>query len=162
MTPIAPHSARQGQRKTAAWALLAALTLTPLAARAQEPIGQVKTASGAAVIERAGQSIAATPGQHVYRSDVLVTRAHASIGVTFTDNSLLALGSFSRLSLDEYKFNTTTHEGAMDVSLRRGTLAVKSGQIVHQTPEAMRVRTPTALLGVRGTEFVVRAGGDAG
>ena len=42
---------------------------------------------------------------------------------------------------------------------RRGTLAVKSGYIVQQGPpgEAMRVRTPAAILGVRGTEFVVRA-----
>ena len=40
-----------------------------------------------------------------------------------------------------------------------GTLAVKSGQIVKQTPEAMHVKTPGALLVVRGTEFVVRADG---
>ena len=42
------------------------------------------------------------------------------------------------------------------MSLNRGTLAVISGRIAKQSPEAMTVRTPTAILGVRGTEFVVK------
>jgi hypothetical protein len=135
------------------------IAATAPVARAEAPIGQIKTLTGPVVIERGGQSRAPIVGDHVYRSDTLVTAAGASVGVTFSDNSLMALGPFSRLSLDEFRFNTTTHDGAFDVSLRRGTLAVKSGQIVKQTPEAMRIRTPAALLGVRGTEFVVRADG---
>jgi len=61
--------------------------------------------------------------------------------------------------LDQFSFDTTTHVGVFDSSLKAGTLAVKSGQIVKQTPEAMHIKTPGALLGVRGTEFVVRADG---
>ena len=63
------------------------------------------------------------------------------------------------LVLDNFRFDSTTHEGVFDSSLQKGTLAVKSGQIVKQTPEAMHIKTPAALLGVRGTEFVVRADG---
>ena len=81
------------------------------------------------------------------------------MGITFADNSMMSLGPNSRLSLDRFRFNTTTHAGIFDSSLQTGTLAVKSGDIVRQTPEAMHVRTPAALLGVRGTDFVVRAGG---
>jgi len=156
-----PKDDTQGRRKILLRnALLATvLTVAPLSAMADEPIGQIKTETGAVTIERGGKSLPAVAGEHVYRSDTIVTPAHASVGITFTDNSLLALGSFSRLSLDQFRFNTTTHQGAFDVSLHQGTLAVKSGQIVRQTPEAMRVRTPAALLGVRGTEFVVQAGG---
>jgi hypothetical protein len=73
---------------------------------------------------------------------------------------MMSLGPDSRLSLDEFVFDTTTHVGVFESSLTNGTLAVKSGQIVKETPEAMKVRTPGALLGVRGTEFVVRAKGD--
>jgi hypothetical protein len=41
--------------------------------------------------------------------------------------------------------------------LSKGTLAIVSGRIAKQAPDAMRVKTPAAILGVRGTEFVVRA-----
>jgi hypothetical protein len=72
---------------------------------------------------------------------------------------MMSLGPDSRLSLDQFRFDTTTHEGSFESSLEKGTLAVKSGNLVKQSPEAMKVRTPGALLGVRGTEFVVRADG---
>jgi hypothetical protein len=137
--------------------LLAVALIFPVAARADDPIGQIKSQTGAVSVERAGKHIDIHVGDRVFRSDVLITAAHSSVGVTFADNSLLALGPFSRLSLDQFRFDTTTHDGAFDVSLRRGTLAVKSGQIVKQSPESMRVRTRVAVLGVRGTEFVVRA-----
>jgi hypothetical protein len=138
-----------------------AIVLAPLAAvSAEEAIGQIKTETGTVTVERGGKSRPAAIGDHVYRADTLVTGARSSVGVTFSDNSLMALGPFSRLSLDLFRFDATTHAGAFDVTLHRGALAVKSGQIVRQTPEAMRVRTPAALLGVRGTEFVVRADGE--
>ena len=80
-----------------------------------------------------------------------------AVGITFLDNSMMSLGPDSTLALDQFRFDSTTHDGVFESSLKRGTLAVKSGYIVQQTPEAMRVRTPAAILGVRGTEFVVRA-----
>jgi hypothetical protein len=137
------------------------MTLSPARARADDQIGQIKTATGTVTVMQSGKTRAGVVGGAVYRADTVTTAAHSSVGITFADNSLMALGPFSHLSLDQFRFNTTTHEGAFDVSLKRGTLAVKSGQIVKQTPEAMRVRTPVAVLGVRGTEFLVRADGSA-
>jgi hypothetical protein len=126
------------------------------AAFAAEPIGQVKTASGAASIERAGQTKPAAIGERVFESDTIVT-TDGTVGITFADNSMMSLGPYTRLSLDQFKFDRTTHAGTFNASLKKGTLAVKSGQIVRQTPGAMRLKTPAALLGVRGTEFAVRA-----
>ncbi len=133
--------------------------LTPLAAKADEPIGQVKTEAGTVTLERHGTTEPVAIGDHVYQSDTVVTAAGSTVGITFADNSMMSLGPDSRLALDDFKFDTTTHEGEFNSSLQKGTLAVKSGQIVHQTPEAMHIRTPAAVLGVRGTEFVVRADG---
>ena len=141
----------------------AAILMAPTAASsAEQAIGQIKTETGSVTIERDGKSRPAAVGDRVYRADTLVTAARSSVGVTFSDNSLMALGPFSRLSLDQFRFDATTHAGAFDVTLHRGALAVKSGQIVRQTPEAMRVRTPAAVLGVRGTEFVVKAAPEKG
>jgi hypothetical protein len=136
------------------------LVSAPGAALAADAIGQVKTASGEVTLERGGGRRTLVAGERVYAADVLATGADGSCGVTFADDSTMALGPHTRLSLDRFRFDTTTHEGAFESTLERGTLAVKSGQLVKQRPESMQVRTPGALLGVRGTEFVVRA--DAG
>jgi hypothetical protein len=133
------------------------IALVPYTAQAADPIGEVKNADGPVTVERGGSSQPIALGDHVFQSDVIVTAAGGSVGITFIDNSMMSLGPDSRLVLDNFRFDTTTHEGAFDSSLQKGTLAVKSGQIVKQTPEAMHIKTPAALLGVRGTEFVVRA-----
>ena len=127
--------------------------------RAADPIGQVKTADGPVTVERGGASQPVAIGDHVFQSDTVVTGAGGSVGITFVDNSMMSLGPDSRLALDKFQFDATTQDGVFDSSLQKGTLAVKSGQIVKQTPEAMHIKTPAALLGVRGTEFVVRADG---
>jgi hypothetical protein len=119
-------------------------------------VGQIKNLRGTVHVERDGQKLAAASGMGVRQSDVLVTGADGSVGVTFLDNSLLSIGPGSALAIDRYSFDSTTHDGQFDASLKRGTLAVVSGRIVKRSPEAMRVRTPSAIMGVRGTEFVVK------
>ena len=119
-------------------------------------IGQVKTVRGVVHVERDGKRVEAVAGMGIRQSDVLATGADGAVGVTFLDNSLISLGPDSTLAIDHYSFNTTTHAGRFDTSLKRGTLAVVSGKIVKQSPEAMRVRTPASVMAVRGTEFVVK------
>jgi hypothetical protein len=140
-------------------ATLATLLLLTSASHAADAIGQIKTETGTVTIERSGAAKPAAIGDHVFQSDTIITAANGTVGITFADNSMMSLGPNSRLALDQFRFNATTHVGVFDSSLQKGTLAVKSGEIVHQTPEAMHIKTPAALLGVRGTEFVVRAGG---
>lgn len=121
-----------------------------------EDVGQIKIAKGAVHVERDGQRLAATVGMPIRQSDTVVTGADGSAGITFTDNSLLSAGPNSVLVVDRYTFDRTTHAGHFDASLKKGTLAVVSGKLVKQTPGAMRVRTPAAIMGVRGTDFVVQ------
>jgi hypothetical protein len=129
--------------------------------RADEAIGQVKTAKGGVSVLHQGQTLPLKVGDHVFQSDTIATAKGGSVGITFTDNSMMSLGPNSKLALKQYRFDATTHVGVFDSVLSQGTLAAKSGQIVKQTPEAMHITTPTALLGVRGTEFVVNAGGQS-
>ena len=131
------------------------LSVFPGAASASEA-GQIKVAKGSAFVQRDGQKLAATAGMKVQSADVLVTGADGSIGVTFLDNSLLSAGPNSELVIERFVFDSTTHKGEFDTALKKGTLAVVSGKIVKQSPEAMRVKTPAAIMGVRGTEFVVK------
>ncbi|HEX7943610.1 MAG TPA: FecR family protein, partial [Phenylobacterium sp.] len=97
----------------------------------------------------------ATPGYQLLVSDVLVTGKDGRIGVTFIDNSRFAVGPNSRLALSQFEFDDTTHRGRFLTTLDRGSLAIISGQVARENKDAMRVRTPTAVLAARGTRFVV-------
>jgi hypothetical protein len=125
-------------------------------ASAQE-IGQIKTARGEVTIVRQDRTLPGTIGARLQTSDTVRTGADGSVGITMADDSLLSAGPNSVLSLDRFSFDPTTNRGRLDASLSKGTLAVISGRIAKQSPEAMTVRTQSAILGVRGTEFVVRA-----
>jgi hypothetical protein len=132
-------------------------TVTPDPLLAQEA-GHIKVARGGVQVERAGQKTPASVGAVVQAGDVVTTGADGSVGITFLDNSLLSAGPNSVLAIDRFAFDSTTHQGSFESSLRKGTLAVVSGKLAKQSPEAMKVRTPAAVLGVRGTEFLVRTG----
>jgi len=119
-------------------------------------IGLVKVAAGAVHLERDGKRLPVQVGTSVREADTLVTGADGTVGVTFSDNSLLSAGPNSVLAIDRYAFDSTTHAGQFDANLKKGSLAVISGKMVKQSPDAMRVRTPSSIMGVRGTEFVVK------
>jgi len=137
--------------------LLATLAAGLVASATGAEIGQIKVSKGQVSIERRGQVLPGTLGTRLEPSDILRTGPDGSVGVTMSDNSLLSAGPNSILSLDRYDFDATTNQGRFDAQLKKGSLAVISGRIAKQNPEAMTVRTPSAILGVRGTEFVVSA-----
>jgi hypothetical protein len=119
-------------------------------------VGEVKVVKGTAHIERGAERIAMRAGMPVQQADKVVTGADGTVGITFSDNSLLSIGPDSRFAIDRYVFDSTTHAGRFDSTLSKGTLAVVSGKIVKQSPEAMKIHTPSSIMGVRGTEFVVK------
>ena len=123
-----------------------------------DSVGQVKVSKGSVSIERGGKRMPGPVGTNVESSDTVVTGADGSAGITFIDNSRLSLGPNSTLAINRFNFDQTTHEGKFDTSLKRGTLSVVSGKLAKRSPDAMTVNTPSTILGVRGTEFVVRAG----
>jgi len=135
--------------------LLVAVALAALPALAQD-VGLVKVASGSVQIERAGAKAKAQVGDVVRARDVLHTGADGSAGITFTDNSLMSFGPNTVFAIDKYSFDSTTHAGEFEGSLRSGRLAGVSGKMVKQSPESMKIRTPSSVMGVRGTEFVVQ------
>ena len=133
-------------------AVLSAVAFPALAA----DVGLVKVSKGNVQIERNGTKVAAPVGASVQASDVIMTGADGSAGITFTDNSLVSVGPNTVFAIDKYRFDTTTHAGEFEGSLRKGRLAAISGKMVKASPESMKIRTPSAIMGVRGTEFVVQ------
>jgi hypothetical protein len=117
--------------------------------------GVIKVSQGQVVVERDGKAVAASVGMPIRASDTLRTGPDGAAGVTFADNSLISVGPNTVFSIDKYRFDSTTHAGEFEGSLKKGKLAAVSGKMVKQTPESMKIRTPSSVMAVRGTEFVV-------
>ncbi len=146
-------------RWAAIGAVLLGLSITP-EALAADPVGQIKTLTGTASIQRSGDQVAAAPGVSVYANDTLKTGAESSLGVTFIDNATLSLGPDADLLIDKYVYDPADSNMAFLASLRNGTLALISGDIVHNAPDHAAIATPSATIGIRGTRFVVRVEGE--
>lgn len=137
--------------------ILFALATVAIAAPAMAAdIGLIKVSKGSVQIERGGSRVPAAVGAGLRASDVIVTGTDGSAGITFTDNSLVSVGPNSVFAIEKYSFDSTTHAGQFEGNLRQGRLAAVSGKMVKQSPESMKIRTPSAVMGVRGTEFVVQ------
>lgn len=124
---------------------------------ATTPAGMFKRVDGEVRVERAGEMLPASVGMPVYAKDTVITGNAGAAGITFDDNTLMSLGPSSRFAIDLFRFNSTTHEGRFESTLAKGRLAVVSGKIAKHEQDAMKLRTPQSILGVRGTEFIVEA-----
>jgi hypothetical protein len=126
----------------------------------QKAIAQIKKVTGQATVLRSDERRPAMVGDMLFVKDVIETGSDGGIGITFIDNTVFSAGPSSQIALDQFQFDSNDFRGAMLADMRRGTLAVVSGDIARSTPGAMKVRTPTAILGVRGTTFAVQVYGD--
>ena len=134
--------------------LIGLLATAPAAAE----IARIKQSSGVAVVERGAQRINATPGLQLLARDRLVTGKDGRMSLTFVDNTRFALGPDSSVAVNEFQYDRTRQKGSMLTQIDRGSLAVVSGKIAKSSRDAMKVRTPNTLLGVRGTKFIVDVG----
>ena len=119
-------------------------------------IGYVKTVSGDASVISAGKTIKAQAGTPVHTGDVLKTGARGTLGVTFKDNTVMSFGPDTELTVDEYLYAPGKGDLKMQASMAKGSLQVVSGVIAKLKPDAVNLKTPTGLIGVRGTHFLVK------
>lgn len=136
-------------------ALLISACLVACATHATDIAGTVKTLKGQAHIERGTERLSVAVGTHLHAQDRLISGPASSVGITLRDSTLLTAGPNSTIELTQYSFDRSTNVGQMDTSVKRGTLAVVSGQMAKSNPGQVVFRTSTVTLGVRGTEFII-------
>lgn len=122
-----------------------------------ERAGTIKTSEGTAYILRDGIKLPARTGERVEVSDSIQTGGDGTVGITLMDDTRLTAGPDSTLELRRFVFDSTTNKGALDASVKRGSLAVISGKIAKASPEKVRFSTSSVTLGVRGTRFIISA-----
>jgi hypothetical protein len=138
---------------------LAAIGLVLLAAPAfaqqSSPAGRIKVVSGSAFIVRSGGTIRAEVGQTVFESDSLRTGEDGRIGVTLDDDTRLSLGPSSEVRLNSFSYAPAQGSVGLAMSFLRGIAVYVSGQIAKLAPDSVRLETPSAIVGVRGTTLAL-------
>jgi hypothetical protein len=138
---------------------LAVLCLTAVDVAAQSApaaAGRVKVVSGAATITRGTNSAPAAVGQEIFEGDVLKTGPDGRLGVTLKDDTRLSLSPSSALRIDDFAFSPEAKQLSLGVKFLTGIAAYVSGRIAKLSPDAVRLETPAAIVGVRGTTLVIQ------
>jgi hypothetical protein len=125
------------------------------AAPAAAEIARIKQNSGTASVVRGAQQLKPSPGFQLLAGDKLVTGKDGRMSLTFVDNTRFAVGPNSNISVSQFQYDRTRQSGSFVTQVDRGSLAVVSGKIAKSNRDAMKVRTPNTLLGVRGTKFII-------
>jgi hypothetical protein len=134
------------------------MLLMSAAASAQQPTpaGRIKVATGSAVIVRGGSALPARPGDPVFASDTLQTGADGSLGVTLKDDTRLSLGPRTEVHVERYVYAPDRGALGMVLNFVRGVAAYVSGHMAKLAPDSIRLETPAAIVGVRGTTVAIR------
>ena len=120
--------------------------------------GTVKSVRGdVQLLSASGTQRAASPGDMLMPIDRVMTGADSAASVVLRDGTTMVVGPSSRLDVKEFHFDATTQDGGLLVSLLRGSMRMITGLIGKKQPDAVRVETQTATIGIRGTDFIVQA-----
>lgn len=117
--------------------------------------GTVKTLAGSGTVIRESSVLPVAPGQLVYPGDRIVSARDSYVGIMLYDDTRLTLGPSSELLIREFEFNPSSYAGDLAVAFLKGTVRVVTGLIGKNAPEKVQFSTPSATIGIRGTEFVV-------
>ena len=116
-------------------------------------IGQVSLHEGNAVIDRKeGESEEVAKDLDVFSYDTVKT-GNGKVGIEFIDNTRVDVTQHSKLVIDEFVYDPNTKKGKLSLSAKLGTVRYASGQIAKTSRQDVQITTPTATIGVRGTDF---------
>ncbi|MBW8313613.1 MAG: FecR family protein [Thiobacillus sp.] len=146
--------------------LVAALALTTSLAIGQTTttdatgsarIGTFKHVEGDTRIGRADATRTPAPGEGVRETDRIRTGRNGAASLTLKDGTVLVMGPDTTVDLTRFQFDTTTQKGHFALDLLQGSVRVITGLLAKINPDLFKVSTPTSVVGVRGTDFIVEA-----
>ena len=138
--------------------LVASLALSSVAV-AQDSSGMVVASRGEVIALSNGGSRELKQGDFIYVNDEIMTSGRSFAVLQFTDGAKVTVRPDSTLIIEQYLY-AGNNEDAATLNLVSGGLRVITGAMAKSNPENYKVRTPVALMGVRGTEFSIMLCGD--
>ena len=116
-------------------------------------IGDVILHEGNANIERTdGEDVDAEKDLDIFQYDTVKT-GKGKVAIGFIDDTRVDVTQHSKLIIDEFVYDPNTKTGSLSLKAALGTVRYASGQIAKTSPTNVQIKTPTATIGVRGTDF---------
>jgi hypothetical protein len=107
-------------------------------------------------VVRAGAQLPAEAGQAIFEADTVKTGADGRLGITLKDDTRVSLGPSSEVRVNRFVFAPAEGNLGLVLGVVRGVMAYVSGRIAKLAPDSIRLETPAAVMGVRGTTLAVR------
>ena len=121
-------------------------------------IGEVSNVTGSANATRIdGTTVNLANGDPVFQGDTVEVSSSGAVGLVFLDKTTLSLSEGGKMVLDELVYDPSTGTGSMAVDMVEGAFSFVSGEIAKTGPDAMKVSTPVATIGIRGTTVAGKA-----
>ena len=132
------------------------LTLTTLITNSFASIGEVTIHNGSAVIDRqdGDKDIEVEKQLDVFSYDTVKT-GQGQVGIKFIDDTRVDVTAHSKLIIDEFVYDPNTNTGKLSLKATLGTVRYASGQIAKNSAQNVNIKTPTATIAVRGTDFAM-------
>ena len=145
--------------KTLVATLLLALLATPAVAQQEDSTGMVVASRGEVISLSNGGSRELKQGDFIYLNDEIITSNRSFAVLPIEDGAKVTVRPDATMIIETYLYNGNAGDEAT-LNLVEGGLRVITGAMAKSNPENYKVRTPVALMGVRGTEFSVILCGD--
>ena len=119
----------------------------------EEPIGNVATVTGSANVIRNDKTTPLKAKDDIYLNDVVQTAANSTLGITFIDATTFNLKASTKITIDSYVYEDGGKSNAAIFDVVKGTAAFVAAAVAKTGD--MKISTPTATLGIRGTTGLV-------
>jgi len=131
------------------------ITIALLSNTASAQIGLIEQSKGSGAIERGKNLVLKNDvGQSIRSMDTAVT-ANGTMKIEFIDETRVDITEQSRLIIDEFVYDPANDVGSLSIKASLGTVRYASGQIAKKYRQNVKIRTPSATIGVRGTDFIM-------
>lgn len=144
------HKMLTSPKLTKLLTVLLLLSTTPTYAN----IGQVAESKGDSTIKRDNTAYTGEVGLGLEMNDNVVT-ADGKLRLDFVDDTRVDVTENSRMTIDEFIYDPNTQQGALSMRATLGAVRYASGQIAKNSRQRVNIRTPSATINVRGTDFMM-------
>ena len=132
--------------------VVTAILLGTGSALANTDAGSIGSVNGSGVLERGNEVITGDSGVSVQMQDTAVT-ANGRMRIDFLDETRVDLTEHARLTIDEFVYDPANDVGSLSIKAGLGGIRYASGQIAKKYRQNVKIKTPSATIGVRGTDF---------
>jgi len=120
-------------------------------------VGVVKTLEGKAEVKRDKKLIVLKEGSTLENGDIVFTKDKSALGIMFDDGTRVSLGAKAIFVINSFVVKPSDKKYDVDLKLKKGKAVFSSGKIGKLSPESVKFRIPTGVIGIRGTKFAVEA-----